>query len=436
MTELWQDVCRAMAPEGGIASRRRTGLKSTLYPLAMSSRPSALRPSLFPRLLALTVLHFGALAAMLLSGRWIREMGGSEAVLGWFSASIVPGIVLGAPLAGRLASRFSERRLILVGAFLVGVTALAFAAFDAVSFWLAPLRFLQGLGHGVVFTCLLSLGAHAVPDAHKARGIGYIALCAQLGNVTGVAVAEGLLAQGFPFIFAAAGALAGLTWLTALTLPDTLSHSPDPAGDAPAAFVPSRGQAALAIAFFAVLGGSYGTVLQVIPLLVQDIAAASGKAAHASPVMVAIFCTVAFCRLALARLADGRHRQPVLVGSTLLLISATACWPATSSVTEMVAVGVAFAVGYGLLFPGLNGLVLTQVAGRWRSRASGWIVMAYDGGFFGLLLGLGPLAARWGYGAMFWTLCLLQLTGALLFLVMVRRIARRQRASDRAGTRC
>ncbi|MGE5386846.1 MAG: MFS transporter [Betaproteobacteria bacterium] len=373
--------------------------------------------------MASTLLHFTALAMMLLSGRWIRELGGSESTLGWFSASIVPGIALGALMAGRLASRVAEKRLIVIGALLVAGTSFSFARFDEITLWLAPLRFLQGVGHGMVFTCLISLVAHAVSDGQKARGIGYVTLFAQLGNVGGVALAEGvLLPFGFSAVFAGAACIAGLTGLAALTLPGSLSHSTRHPGTG-GTFSPSRHQVVLTVFFFMMLGGSYGTVLQLIPLLVQDLPGVTEKTASATPVMAAIFMTVAICRLFLARLADGRLRQPVLIGSTLLLIAASASWPFVHAISAMVAVAIAFAFGYGLLFPGLNGLVLTKVAGDWRSRASGWIVMAFDGGFFGLLLGLGPIADHFGYITMFSILCTLQLLSALLFLAMARRIA-------------
>lgn len=393
-----------------------------------SVTPPRLFSPVFRRLLVLTVLHFAALATMLLSGRWIRELGGSESVLGWFSASIVPGIVIGALLAGRLASRLAERRLILAGALLIAATSAALAGFDRISLWLAPLRCLQGLGHGIIFTCLVSLAAHTLPDRWKTRGLGYLMLCAQLGNVAGVALAENLLLPlgGFAAVFAGAAGMAGAALLGALNLPDRLSH----AGDGPggAGLTPRTGEIVIAVAFFFILGGSYGTVLQLIPLLVLDLARFTGDAPRATPIMAVIFLTVAASRLFLAHLADGRFRRPVLVGSTLLLVLSTAGWPLAGSSSALLAVAFFFGLGYGLLFPGLNGLVLTRVAGRFRSRASGWIVMAFDGGFFGLLLLLGPIAEMFGYRLMFILLCSLQACGALLFLAMVRHVVRRTAA--------
>lgn len=378
-------------------------------------------------MLALTILHFGALASLLLSGRWIRSLGGSESELGWFSASIVPGIVLGAPLAGRLARRYGEKPLILLGLFLVGAMTFGFTGIDQLTPWLALMRFFQGLGHGMVFTCLLSLAAQHIADDKKAQGMGYVALCAQLGNVSGVILAEGLLPFGFIAVFIGGGTLACLAWLGTLGLPAETPYSKAEHTGNPAGFAPGTRQIALAVAFFLTLGGSYGTVLQLIPLLVLDIARLTGESARATPVMAAIFVTVAICRFALASLADGRHRQSVLIASTVLLIAATLCWPLASSIKQMMIVAVFFAFGYGLLFPGLNGLVLSQVAPAWRSRASGWIVMAFDGGFFGLLLALGPIAQRFGYLPMFALLALMQLSTALLFLGMLRRLGAKRR---------
>jgi len=376
----------------------------------------------FARLLALTVLHFSAMAGLLLAGRWIREMGGSESVLGWFSASIVPGIVLGALLAGRLANRHGERPLLLVGLLLTAVTTGSLALFEQISWWFVPLRFGLGLGHGMAFTCLISLAAHTVPDHQKARGIGYVALCAQLGNFAGVALAENLLQpQGFAWVFIGCALLSITAGGVSATLANRAERSAGNTAEAPG-LIPTRAQIVISVAFFIVLGGTYGSVLQLIPLLVQDLPSKNGVAAHATPVLAAVFFTVMVCRLLLARLADSRFRRSVLTGSATLLVAATAGWPYADSMAAMIAVAVFFALGYGMLFPGLNGLVLASVSGAWRSRASGWIVMAFDGGFFGLLLVFGPVAERWSYAVMFALLCLLQIVTAFAFMVMARRM--------------
>ena len=387
----------------------------------MSATTHAASGRLFWRLLLLALLHFAAIAAMLLSARWIVFLGGSKSELGWFSAGILPGLVLGAPLAGRMADRIAEKYLILVGVTLVAASMLALAHSSSISYWLLLWRCIQGFGHGMVFACIFGLAAHAIPDGKKAQGIGYIALTIQLGNLGGVSFAEWLLLRaGFPTMYLGAVLLCGLAFVSALTLPATPSRSPSRKDIAAAHHVvPAKLQVVLAVSFFFILGGSYGTVLQLMPLLVQDVALKTGASAIVTPVMAAIFITVALCRLVLARLADGRHQRLVLIGFMLIMMLATLGWPLAASMTQLVLVAIAFALGYGLLFPGLNGLILSHVAPEWRSRASGWVVMAFDGGFFGLLLLLGPVAEHSGYLVAFVLLALLQLLTGLVFLSMV-----------------
>jgi MFS family permease len=371
-------------------------------------------------LLLLALLHFAAIAVMLLSARWIVFLGGSKSELGWFSAGILPGLVLGAPLAGRLADRIAEKYLILVGVSLVALSMLALAHSASISYWLLLWRVIQGFGHGMVFASIFGLAAHAIPAGKKAQGIGYIALAIQLGNLIGVSFTEWLLLRAdFSTMYLGSVLLCGFAFLSALALPSTLSrHAMSQDGAEVQHVVPGRLQAVLAVGFFFVLGGSYGTVLQLMPLLVQDVALKTGASALVAPVMAAIFITVALCRLVLARLADGRHQRLVLIGFMLLMMLATLGWPLAASMTQLVLVAIAFALGYGLLFPGLNGLVLSHVAPAWRSRASGWVVMAFDGGFFGLLLLLGPVAEHYGFFVAFALLMGLQLLTGLAFLGM------------------
>jgi len=359
-------------------------------------------------------------------------MGGSESVLGWFSASVVPGIMLGAPLAGRLASRVAERTLIAAGLTVVAATSLAFAATAEIGGWLVPLRFAHGIGHGIVFAGLFGLAAHHVPDRHKSQGIAHVALTAQLGNVAGVALAEWLaLRARFPLAFTGAAALAMIGTICAWRLlPDSLSEQSHAARAAEGdhLLTPTRAQVVLCIAFFCVLGGSYGTVLQMLPLIVHRVAAQSGEPGIASPVLATIFLAVAVCRLLFARHADGRHRRPLLISVMAVMVAATLMWPYAQSIRQLMIVAVFFPIGYGLLFPGINALVLGSLGSRWRSRASGWMVMAYDGGFFGLLLILGPIAERCGYAFMFALLATLQLAGGMLFYRMARQINPRSAA--------
>ncbi len=404
----------------------------------MNPASAADRDRVFRRLLLLSLLHFAAIAVMLLSARWIVFLGGTKSELGWFSAAILPGIVTGAPLAGKWAGRIPERHLILAGIALLACSLFALSHYSQISYSLLFWRFVQGFGHGMVFASIFGLAAHSIPEGKKSQGIGYIALSIQIGNLGGVSFAEWLLLRAdFYVMYLGAVLLCGLAFLSALTLPSALSRQAlgKEGAEAPR-FLPERRQIVLAVSFFFILGGSYGTVLQLIPLLVQEVALKTGASAVVAPVMAAIFITVALCRLVLARLADGRHQRAVLVGFMLLMMLATVSWPLAGSITQLVLVAITFALGYGLLFPGLNGLVLSHVAPEWRSRASGWVVMAFDGGFFGLLLILGPVAEHFSYRTTFFLLAALQLLMGAVFLQMARRIRKKHVPSmpEQGGT--
>jgi len=378
--------------------------------------------------LLLSLLHFAAIAVMLLSARWIVDLGGNKSVLGWFSAAILPGIVTGAPLAGKWAGRIPERHLILVGIALSACSLFGLSHYTQISYSLLFWRFVQGFGHGMVFASIFGLAAHSIPEGKKSQGIGYIALAIQLGNLVGVSLAEGLLPHsGYPDMYLGGVVLSGLAMLCALGLPRRTSQQVGGASSPGTAdgLIPQPAQVILAIAFFFVLGGSYGTVLQLIPLLVQEAGRSSGAPATAAPVMATIFITVAACRLLLARLADGRHQRAVLIAFMLLLMGSTLAWPFAASISQLTLTALFFALGYGLLFPGLNGLVISRVTPEWRSRASGWVVTAFDGGFFGMLLILGPVAEYFGYRTAFVLLAALQLLMGGVFLQMARRIRKK-----------
>ena len=110
--------------------------------------------------------------------------------------AMTPGplvVIAVAPLAGRLAGRFGQRPLLLIGGVAFGLGFLVRAVATSptphyVTEWL-PVVILTGIGVGLVLPSLASAAVHGLPGDRFAVGSGVNQAVRQIGSVLGVAVA-------------------------------------------------------------------------------------------------------------------------------------------------------------------------------------------------------------------------------------------------------
>ncbi len=132
-----------------------------------------------------------------------------------FSAALV-GMAAGSLLLAPLADVFGRRTMVLAAAAFV--SAGMFGAAMSESLWqLMAVRFLAGLGIGVIIPISATLAAEYAPARIRNAGVVLVAAGFSVGAVSAGLVAEEIiLAAGWPGMFVAGGVLTALLFLLAL----------------------------------------------------------------------------------------------------------------------------------------------------------------------------------------------------------------------------
>jgi len=349
---------------------------------------------LLPKLLAVA---YGASA---------REIGAVMATFGVLSLAVSPAI-------GPIAKRLGLRRTMTAGDLVLAVSAIGFMFVQSAGPFAALLRGLQGIAWALCFGAGMALCAEVAPPARLGQALGIFGAASLGMNAVAPVIAEPIAAHfgARPvFALAAAAALVGARLCRRLPADTGDKRPPAPAPSEPRpdgwSAVRERAPVFVVLGVGALAAGSMFTF--VAPFALSRGVGAVGR-------FFAAYTLAALAsRFALARFADRTGHRPVAltggVGYGLAVIAMGALGPA-----HLVAVGAAFGLAHGIVFPALMALVLSGVPGTERPRLLGWANGAMNLGIVGLAP-LGSVAGAIGYPAVFVATGAVTLTAAAALL--------------------
>lgn len=326
---------------------------------------------------------------------FLRERGGSYAIVGVVIGANLVAQFIGQYPAGRLSDRIGRAPL-MVGGLVVAAAAIAAFALPLSVGWLIALRFLQGLGAAAFRPGSRAVVADLVPENERGIAYGWMTGADTGGLIVGPALGGVLAVFGRATVFELTGLamlLAAVVLAFALSGGGLQSDSQRPATPARTSQALRAGAAAVrGLAMVSMgIGFLYGVYNVTWSLFMKSIGASDWQVG----LSWSLFALPLVLTAPLAGWASDRFdRRWLGVGSTASSALIAPIYPLLHNVTAVIGVGAIEASSAAFAEPSINAFLMSAVASDQRGRAAGTVGTAetaakavgalIGGGLFGL----------------------------------------------------
>ena len=350
-------------------------------------------------LLDLLVSHciFASYTAMFtLIPLYVIERGGADWQLGIIVGSFgVVGLIV-RPFAGQWVYSLGAKRIAIAGTAIFGVaTLLHVFAFDV---WLiVPARVLQGVGLALGPVATSTIVANLAPGHRRAEAIGYMGNSISAASLYAPAVGFWVLQRyGFEsaFIFAAAFSVVGCVAAASMSATRiNLPIQPGAQGDK----VPLINKHALfPTMVFVTYTITTAPVSTFLPQLAEERNFGNPGLYHT------MYSITSMVSLAISGAVSDRLGRGAVIVPGLLVVAAGMFILATAQVRLLFMLSGVFAgLGFGMLQPAMQSLIVDRVPPRERSSALATLQSGWDIGGSGGAFAFGPIGAVTGAAATF-----------------------------------
>jgi MFS transporter, DHA1 family, multidrug resistance protein len=330
---------------------------------------------------------------------FLRERGGSYAMVGVVVGANLVAQFIGQYPAGRLSDRFGRAPL-MIGGLVVAAAAIAAFALPLSIGWLIGLRFIQGLGAAAFRPGSRAVVADLVPEGERGIAYGWLSGADMAGLIIGPALGGVLAVFGRAVVFEVTG-LALL--LAAVVVAFALDPRRAPVTSVPIASEGPSGEmrraSAAAVRGLVMLsigiGFLYGVYNVVWSLFMKSIGATDWEVG----LSFSLFALPLVLTAPLAGWASDRlDRRWLGAGSTTSTALIAPFYPLLHSVPAVIGLGVLEASTAAFAEPAINSYLMSAVEPQQRGRAAGTVGTAetaakavgalVGGGLFGLGVGV------------------------------------------------
>ena len=328
---------------------------------------------------------------------YAQTIGGNETVAGTIVGVFTFSAVLVRPWFGYLLDRRGRKIILIIGAGISLVSALAYnLAFSILA--LLALRVVHGIGWGASTTATATMASDVIPAVRRAEGMGYYGIAATLAMSLGPALGLYLVKySSYSVLFTSAALLASLglagsffiNYETPLKNQEQKELKP-----VKGVIIEKTAIAPALVLFFITL--TYGGIVTFLP----------SYADHKGVENIGLFFTVYALVLLLSRpiigkLADRYGVRKFLVTGILLITLALLFLSNASSLPMFLLVAILYGLGFGTVQPILNALVISLSPPERRGSANATFAVAMDLGIGVGAVALGFLTQKMGFELMY-----------------------------------
>lgn len=353
---------------------------------------------------------------------YITDKGGDQLAVGLVVSLFTVSALLVRPFTGKALDSMGRRPVLLSGLAIFLLAVCGYYWMASVALVLA-LRFVHGIGWGIVTTTYGTIVSDIIPAARRGEGMGYFGMFTNLAMAVGPLI--GLWVSqtwGYGWLFGVSGGLTALAMILS-----RLVEIKAPVGATHPGAAVGGGlfeKKALFPALLALLTGiMYGGIVSFITLFGKEVGIEN----------VGLYFLFNALSLMLVRPLSGKlfdRKGPFWVLMPGGVITGIAVLVLSYSTTEvgLIAAAILFGVGAGAVQPSLQAWTIQRVDPSRRGAATGTFFSAFDLGIGGGAMILGAVAKYTGFALMYRYSLIVMVLYLVVYLVYVVRQSKKANA--------
>ena len=350
-------------------------------------------------LLVAHLLLAGFFSLFMVVPGFIDKLGGKEWEIGVIIATFGLAGVIFRPMAGKWILKSGPKRVIMFGILIFVGTTVLYIPLPS-EWWIVPVRMAQGVGLAIAPVATSTVVANLAPESRRGEGMSYMGNSISIAQLYAPPIGF-FIADSFSFslAFIVASAVALVSFFVCLTMSDSRTRMPiTPQNENEMSDAPFISRAAIfPTLIFLTYAFTMAPVSTFLPMLsdVRELGVNPGFYFTILSGMTMLTTLVS------GRIADKFGRSAVIIPG--LTLASVAMFMVSGSFTSGMFFGAAFfhGVGYGLIYPGINSLVIDRVPANERGSAIGTLQQAWDIGASGGNFIVGPIIGALGVGSAF-----------------------------------
>jgi len=349
---------------------------------------------------------------------YVTHAGCGAETIGLFMGALSLSAVLGRPLIGIIIDRWGTKSVLITGSFLMAVTPLGF--FALLDSGLTPLtwvfRLIQGLGYGAHFSAFFTYAAQSAPPDRRNEFVAKFGLSGMIAQMIGPYLGECLVeGPGFGAFLVTQFSFGALSFILALLLP--VSQFQETTEIASTSALPTRWNKnnlilVLLLAIF--MSICYSSA----PSFIAPLAKERGIAGFGLFFTGFSFAGITI-RLTGSHWGDRIGLRRVLVPAFFLYGISLFLLSLSRELSLMIIAGIFAGFGHGIAFPAVTTLGYNLASSRHSGRAMALTTGMMDGGAALTAFGLGLVAGKWGFPAVFRAAALFPILAITVILIHV-----------------